>query len=207
MKKKKIFIIILIVSLLIILLASGAYFTYKTINKNKSAISGSTVVDKIDKYGYTLEEDAPKVYKDLFKQLQDVLNKDEVDYEEYAKIVAQMMVVDFYNLDNKVSKNDIGGVQFIYEDYKENFVLEASETVYKYIEHNLYNDREQQLPVVDSSYVDSIKTEKYEYKKIKDDEAYTVVVKLTYKKDMGYPESVTVKLLHNNDKLEVYYMK
>lgn len=206
MKKKKITLII-IVLLLIVLLAIGGYFGYKTINKNKNAIGGAVVVEKIDKHGYTLEEDAPAIYKDLFKELQKVLNKDEVDYEEYAKLVAQMTAVDFYNLDNKVSKNDIGGVQFIYSPYKENFVLEASETVYKYIEHNLYKDRTQQLPVVDSSYVDSIKTEKYQYKKIKDDEAYSVNVKLTYKKDMGYPSNVVVKLLHNGDKLEVYYMK
>lgn len=206
MKKKKITLIIIIL-LLIVLLAIGGYFGYKTINKNKDAIGGTVVVEKIDKHGYTLEEDAPAIYKDLFKELQKVLNKDEVDYEEYAKLVAQMTAVDFYNLDNKVSKNDIGGVQFIYSPYKENFVLEASETVYKYIEHNLYKDRTQQLPVVDSSYVDSIKTEKYQYKKIKDDEAYSVNVKLTYKKDMGYPSNVVVKLLHNGDKLEVYYMK
>jgi hypothetical protein len=206
MKKKKITLIIIIL-LLVVLLAVGGYFGYKAVNKNKTAIGTAAVVDKIDKYGYTLEEDAPKVYKELFKELQDVLSKDEVDYEEYAKLVAQMTVVDFYNLDNKVSKNDIGGVQFIYSSYKENFVLEASETVYKYIEHNLYNDRTQQLPVVDSSYVDSIKTEKYQYQKIKDDEAYNVNVKLTYKKDMGYPSNVVVKLLHNDGKLEVYYMK
>ena len=61
--------------------------------------------------------------------------------------------------------------------------------------------------MVDSSYVDSTKTEKYQYKKIKDDEAYSVNVKLTYKKDMGYPSNVVVKLLHNDGKLEVYYMK
>lgn len=206
MKKKKITLIIIIL-LLVVLLSVGGYFGYKAVSKNKGAIGGTVVVDKIDKYGYTLEEDAPKVYKDLFKELQKVLNKDEIDYEEYAKLVAQMTVVDFYNLDNKVSKNDIGGVQFIYSPYKENFVLEASETVYKYIEHNLYKDRTQQLPVVDSSYVDSIKTEKYQYKKIKDDEAYSVNVKLTYKKDMGYPSNVVVKLLHNDGKLEVYYTK
>ena len=206
MKKKKI-ILITIILLLIVLLAIGGYFGYKTINKNKDAIGGTVVVEKIDKHGYTLEEDAPAIYKDLFKELQKVLNKDEVDYEEYAKLVAQMTAVDFYNLDNKVSKNDIGGVQFIYSPYKENFVLEASETVYKYIEHNLYKDRTQQLPVVDSSYVDSIKTEKYQYKKIKDDEAYSVNVKLTYKKDMGYPSNVVLKVLDNGDKLEVYYMK
>lgn len=206
MKKKKL-ILIIIILLLVVLLLIGGYFTYKVVSKNKSAVTGAVVVDKIDKYGYTLEDDAPKVYKDLFKELQKVLNKDEVDYEEYAKLVAQMTVVDFYNLDNKVSKNDIGGVQFIYGPYKENFVLEASETVYKYIEHNLYKDRTQQLPVVDSSYVDSIKTLKYQYKKIKDDEAYSVNVKLTYNKDMGYPSNVVVKLLHNDGKLEVYYMK
>ena len=75
MKKKKITLIIIIL-LLIVLLAIGGYFGYKTINKNKDAIGGTVVVEKIDKHGYTLEEDAPAIYKDLFKELQKVLNKD-----------------------------------------------------------------------------------------------------------------------------------
>ena len=110
-------------------------------------------------------------------------------------------------LDNKTSKNDIGGTQFIREENVSNFVLQASETVYKYVEQNLDGNRQQVLPVVKAVEATNIKTGKYSYKGVKDDKAYTVTVKLEYKKDLGYPKEVVVKLLHNDKKLEIYYMK
>ena len=205
-KKTKKKILIPIIIILLIALATGGYLIFKqTTNKNTS--KKTEVVDKIDNYGYTLEKDATNLYKDLFKKLQKVLNENEINEEEYAKLIAQMASSDFYTLDNKMSKNDIGGTQFIYEPYRENFVLEASETVYKYIQHNLYGTRTQQLPEVDQVDIEEIKQESYKYKKINDEKAYTIKVNLVYKKDMGYPQTVTVKLLHNNNKLEVYYMK
>lgn len=203
-KNKKIIIPIIII--LLVTLSIGGYLIFKQ-TTDKSTSAKTKVVDKIDNYGYTLEKDATNLYKDLFKKLQKVLNENEVNEEEYAKLIAQMASSDFYTLDNKMSKNDIGGSQFIYEPYRKNFVLEASETVYKYIQHNLYGTRTQQLPEVDQVDVEEIKQESYKYKKISDEKAYTVKVKLVYKKDMGYPSNVTVKLLHNNKKLEVYYMK
>ena len=147
------------------------------------------------------------MYKNLFDELSNVLNKEEIIEEEYAKLVAQMLVADFYNLDNKISKNDIGGTQFILDSYVENFVLEASETVYKYLEHNIYGDRKQELPQVEEVTVKSIRTNNYTYKKLTDDNAYIITVGITYKKDLGYPEEVVVKMLHNDKKLEVFYMK
>ena len=120
-----------------------------------------------------------------------------------------MLVADFYNLDNKVSKNDIGGVQFIKEDYRNNFIFEASETVYKYIELNVYNDRTQELPVVSSVDIKSINTTTYKYKDITDSKAYKAVVTVAYEKDLGYPKEVTVVMVHNKDnakKLEVIKM-
>ena len=79
-------------------------------------------VDVIDKYGYYLEEDATDYYKSLYKELKDITNKDEVDYEEYAKIVAKLFVTDVFTLDNKVTSSDIGGLQFIYPDFREDFI-------------------------------------------------------------------------------------
>lgn len=204
-KVKKTFKIIVII-LLVILLLIGGFFVYKRLNNTSSTVT-SKVVSEIKDYGYTLEDDAPKGYKELFNELIKVLNEEEVNEEEYAKLVAQLLVFDFYNLDNKVSKNDIGGVQFILNDYKENFVKEATETVYKYVEHNVYGDRKQELPEVETTEVDSIRTNNYSYDKLKDDNAYIVKVKVSYKKDLGYPEEVTVKMLHNDKKLEVFYMK
>lgn len=201
--KKK--VVVLIVFIIIALFSITGLILYNTFfSKSDNSVK---VVDEIPGYGYTLQDDQPKIYKELFKELAEVLSKDSVDEDEYAKLISQMAVIDFYNLDNKVSKNDVGGVQFIRAKNIDNFVLEASETVYKYIEHDIYGNRNQTLPEVTSSSVKDIKQEAYSYKDIKDDKAYTVTVNIEYKKDLDYPTEVIVKLLHNDKKLEIYEMK
>lgn len=201
--KKK--VVVLIVLIIIALFSITGLILYNTFfSKSDNSVK---VVDEIPGYGYTLQDDQPKIYKELFKELAEVLSKDSVDEDEYAKLISQMAVIDFYNLDNKVSKNDVGGVQFIRAKNIDNFVLEASETAYKYIEHDIYENRNQTLPEVTSSSVKDIKQEAYSYKDIKDDKAYTVIVNIEYKKDLDYPTEVIVKLLHNDKKLEIYEMK
>lgn len=202
--KKK--VIVLIVLILILLLLLGGLFAFMRLNKDEPN-KPAKVVNKISEYGYVLESTKPDLYKKLFKELSKVLNEETVDYDEYAKLISQMAVLDFYNLDNKTSKNDVGGVEFIYKDSKDNFVLQASETVYKYIEQNLDGKRKQELPIVTKTEVSNLKKNKYSYKSIKDDNAYIVKVKLEYKKDLGYPKEVETRLLHNDKKLEIYYMK
>lgn len=204
-KAKKTFKIIIIV-LLILGLSLGGYFVYKRFIKT-TEVTTSKVVNEIKEYGYTLEDDAPKEYKKLFDELDKVLKAEEIDEEAYAKLVAQMLVFDFYNLDNKISKNDVGGTEFILSDYEEQFVYEATETVYKYVEHNVYGDRKQELPKVKNVTVESIRTNNYTYEKLSDDKAYIIKVNVEYEKDLGYPTEVTVKMLHNDKKLEVFYMK
>lgn len=204
-KAKKTFKIIIIV-LLILGLSLAGYFVYKRFAKSTKTTTNK-VVNEIKEYGYTLEDDAPKEYKHLFDELDKVLKAEEIDEEAYAKLVAQMLVFDFYNLDNKISKNDVGGTEFILSDYEEQFVYEATETVYKYIEHNVYGDRKQELPKVKNVSVESIRTNNYTYEKLSDDKAYIIKVNVEYEKDLGYPTEVTVKMLHNDKKLEVFYMK
>lgn len=201
--KKKVIVIIIIIA--IIILSLSGYFIYKNLNKNTT--NTQKVVEQIPEYGYYLEEDQPKIYKDLFKQLVEVLKQDKVDEEKYAKLISQMAAIDFYNLENKTSKNDVGAVQFIREKNKDNFVLESSETVYKYIEQNLTENRNQELPEVTKSEIKSLKQEPYKYKQISDPKAFAVEVNLEYKKDLGYPKQVTIKLLHTDKKLEIYEMK
>lgn len=200
--KKKVVIIIIIA--LILILSLSSYLIYKSLNKNEG--QSQKVVDQIPEYGYYLEEDQPKIYKDLFKELVDVLKQDKIDEQKYAKLISQMAAIDFYNLENKVSKNDVGAVQFIRSKNKDNFILESSETVYKYIKQNLSGNRKQELPEVTKSEIKSIKQEPYKYKTISDPKAYIVEVNLEYKKDLGYPKQVTIKLLHTDKKLEIYEM-
>ena len=202
--KKKVIVLLVLILLLIALVVGVIMYT----NSNKKTDSSSKkVVDEIPEYGYVLDNNKTKLYKNLFKKLAEVLGKDDVDYDEYAKLVSELAVSDFYTLDNKTSKNDIGGVQFIRKDNRENFVLEASETVYKYVEQNLDGKRNEELPIVSKIEVTDTKQEAYKYKDISDDKAYVIKVKLEYKKDLGYPEEVEVRLLHSDKKLEIYSMK
>lgn len=205
-KSVKKFLIIVVVILLLVVLAYGGYRVYSKLFKSPGQTKVE-VVNEIKKYGYSLEKDAPKLYKNLFEQLDKELAKEEINEDEYAKLVAQMIVLDFYNIDNKISKNDVGGVQFVLQEYQENFVLEASNTVYKYVEHNIYGDREQELPIVKNVSVKEFRTGSYKYNDITDSKAYVVTVNVEYEKDLGYPTEVVVKMLHKDNKLQVFYMK
>lgn len=203
-------VIIILIVLLVGILAFGGYIAYKKFNQGQT-VKEKEIINKIDSYEYYLEEGNPKEYETLYNSLTDVLNKDEIDEEEYAKLVAQMLVFDFYNLDNKMSKNDVGGTQFVLKSYRDNFVLQASETVYKYIEHNVYGDRKQKLPQVSSTEAIEVNTNSYKYNDIVDDGAYIVKVKVSYKEELGYPTEVVVKLVHTQleeekTKLEAIYI-
>jgi hypothetical protein len=44
-------------------------------------------------------------------------------------ILQNYFVADFYNINNKNNKNDVGGLQFIKEEMKENFILNATDTI------------------------------------------------------------------------------
>ena len=126
---KKIRKIIVILIILVILLGTG-YFVY-TRYFNKSEEPEIKVEKKIEGYGYTLDENETELYKEEFNNLETILEASEVDYEEYAKSVAKLFIIDFYTLDNKLSKNDIGGVIFLRKDIKDNFIEKARSTYYK----------------------------------------------------------------------------
>ena len=111
--------------------------------------------DDTIKFGYTSYKRDTKLYKDTFDSLGKVLDKEPIDYEEYAKYLSELFIIDFYTLDNKNDKNDIGGIQFIYDDLKDNFILNASDTVYKYIK-NITSSKNRQLPVVSKINVSDI---------------------------------------------------
>ena len=203
-KGYKIGITAVLLVLLLGVLIYGGFRIYKKFNNNTTEVQ---VVKEIPEYGYALKDNASKEYQNLFDDLVDTLGAEEVDDEAYAKLVAQMVTSDFYTISNKISKTDIGGTQFILSSYKDNFILEAEETVYKYVEHNIYGDREQKLPEVTETSVTDIRTSTYTYGDYTDDACYVVTVALTYKEDLGYPTEVVVKMLHQDNKLEVFYMK
>ena len=200
MKKKQklmLLVIILIVILLVFLL----------IPKNKQKKEQEvTIEDQIEKYGYTLDDNETDYYKDLFEELKTVLSEDSIDEEKYAKLITQLFIADFFNLDNKLSNSDIGGLQFVYTDYQDTFSKFAKDSIYNTVKSNLYGDRKQELPVVTEVIVNNIEQTNITYLDEEDSNGYIIDVKILYQEDLEYQTTASLYLAHADNKLEIIKM-
>ena len=177
-------------------------------NIQSKAQSSVEILDTIHGYDYELNENDSAYFKSLFEELKKVLEKDEVDEEMYASLIAKLFVTDFYSLDCALNKNDVGGVQFVYKDYRTDFISKAKTSVYNYVQNDIYGDRKQELPMVTNVEVDDISSQEYLFEDIaEDDNAYMVTLSISYAKDLSYPQTVTLVLIHDQNKLEIAKME
>ena len=204
MKKKGIIILIVIV----LVLGIGIIVLKKKNKKQPAVVVPQVeVIDSIDTFDYKLNDNETEYYKDLFNSLKDLLSNDNYDEEEYASLVGKLFLCDFYDLNSKVMKSDVGGTQFVYSSYRENFEKGSIDTVYKAVESNVYGDRNQVLPIVTGVEVSSIYSDSFEYNYDIDYDAYYLDMNISYETDLGYPTSVSLVLIHNEDKLEIAKME
>lgn len=197
LKKGRVLAVILLIGVI-----SGLFYL-----KSRKELQVVSVVSEIDSYNYYMESNATRIYKKYYKLLENELKDNKVDEEKYAQLVAELFAIDYYTLNNKVTNKNIGGVQFIHSNLKDKFISDSSNTVYKYIKNNLYKNRHQQLPEVNSVEIKEIKKVKYNKKDYKDDSAYEVVVNIGYVKNYDYPTSLTVTLIHEQNKLVIIEIK
>jgi hypothetical protein len=200
MKKKKLFIWLLVVLVVVVFIICLISILKSLNNKKELDVK---VINSIEKYGYNLKDNEIDYYKELFNELKINLDSDNINEEEYAKTISKMFLTDFFSLENANNKNDIGGLDFIYSDYKDNFITKAKDTIYAYVENNLYGDRNQQLPLVKEVKINKIEKKKYDNL---DDNAYYIEASIIYEKDLGYQTSCNLILIHSNKKLEIVSM-
>lgn len=197
--KKSGIVLIIIIIVFIFFIGNKLLFSDNEVDKIKTS-------DSILEYGYTLNNNETKYYNKLFKELKEELSKEKIDEEEYAKLISKLFVTDFFTLDNKTDKNDIGGIQFVYADFQSDFKKLAKDSIYKNIENNMYNDRKQELPIVIDTEVLNVEKTDYEYLDNKDDNAYEVNILIKYKKDLKYQKECNLIVVHSNNKLEIVKM-
>ena len=207
MKKTKKILAIILLLISIISFVAG-YITLKNKDKKKPVEEVKTVDNiKTKEFDYVLYDNKSDLYKDYFGKLKDELTKEEINEEEYAKLVSELFVIDFYSLIDKKTNTDIGGLDFIYESMKENFVLKASDTIYKYVESNVYGDRMQTLPKVTEVSTTSIIKKNVTIKDLQDPNGYVATISIKYDKDLKYPTSTTITLVHKDKKLYIVEVK
>ena len=196
-KKKDIATIIFFVIIGIGLIGGTAYIAYKDFAGPEEA---SKKLISLDLYGYTLVKSDTDLFKDTFKELEKVLNEDEINYSEYAKLASELFVIDVFSLSNKLTSTDIGGLEFVHKSLRENFKENLGNSLYKNVTSNIDGKRTQKLPEVSSIRVENISEKKFTYNKTEYD-AYLVSLAWEYKKDMGYQKKMNITLIKDNGKL------
>ena len=205
MKLKKKVKVILIIAIILIITGLG-FLAYESVKPK--AVKTATVENEIEEYGYTLKSTRNDRYKKMFQELQDILSKKKVDEEAYVEQISKMFIMDFYTLNDKLANTDVGGIDFVHTNAKTNFLEKAEDTVYKYVENDIYGNRDQQLPEVTEVTVEKVENIEYTIgTDFTDDNAYQVEVSLKYKEDMDYPTKATLIFVHEDNKLSLVEME
>lgn len=187
-KIKKIIRIIMLV--VIALIAIYAIFVAIPSKKNKDEGIGN-INNK-----YILYKRDSSLYKENFEKLRTILETSPADNKEYAETIVKLFVIDFYTLDNKNDNTDIGGLQYVHSNLKDNLVLNASSTMYKYIKTT------KELPKVKS--ITSVDSRETTYKiNDKDYSAYAITINWEYDKDLGYEKQGTFIVVNDNGNLSI----
>lgn len=200
-KKYKIGMTLIAILIILVSIVGLSKLFLKEDKESKPKIE-TKIISNIEKYGYTLDDRDTKYMKETFKELESVLNAEEINEEEYAKILSKLFIIDFYTLSNKINKYDVGSLEYILNDKQEMFKNKAMDTIYSDIYDNTYKDRVQELPEITKVEIVDFKEEEIEINK-ETIESYKVTMHFTYKKELGYDKEGTLNLVKNNNKLEV----
>ena len=200
-KKYKIGMTLIAILIILVSIVGLSKLFLKKDKESKPKIE-TKIISNIEKYGYTLDDRDTKYMKETFKELENALNAEEINEEEYAKILSKLFIIDFYTLSNKINKYDVGSLEYILNDKQEMFKNKAMDTIYSDIYDNTYKDRVQELPEITKVEIVDFKEEEIEINK-ETIESYKVTMRFTYKKDLGYDKEGTLNLVKNNNKLEV----
>lgn len=160
------------------------------------------VLEEIKNYGYVLEDRDSKLYKEEYYKLKNNLTGDSVDYLEYANSLTKLYVIDFYTLDNKLNKYDVGSLDFVLDSDKDNFKNIAMDTYYHNVKDNTYGNRKQNLPNVTE--VNIIDVEDIQYKlDDKSYDGYLMHVKFNYNINIDINTDLLITLVNKDNHLYV----
>ena len=207
MKKKKIRKSIMVLMILIVIGVGGYFVATKILFKKKedAPVQVIQVTSSIERYGYTLEDRDTDLFKKNFEELKELLNQEEYDKEEYLTLMSKLLIIDLYTINNKLSRYDIGGLEYVYEGARASFKTVAENTIYKTVENNLDGTRNQELPEVEEIEITDISEYKFTMPDESTVEGYRVKASWSYVKSLGYDTAATLVFIPDGEKLGMVY--
>ena len=201
MTKWKKILLILFIILIIVGLGVGGYFIFfkKPVNEEMT-VPEVKIMNKIEGYEYTLDERDTELFKEKFEELKKLLESENFSEEEYVSLVSELFIIDLYTIDNKISKYDVGGLEYVYEPARDSFKSTVMDTIYKTVINNIGDKREQSLPIVTNITVNSTDSSTYVMPDESEVPAYTVNVSWEYETSLGYDNELMLFLLNQKNK-------
>lgn len=210
-KKKKNVLNRLLLCIILVGLVFLGYYVYTNFFKKSGTVEAPKVVDEIKNFNYVVSENDTKLFKSTFDELKKVLSAKEVDKKAYAETISKLFIIDFFTLENKTSKNDVGGVQFVFSSYKSDFVDYARDGIYKQVNNSINEKKNENLPTVTK--VEITGTEEVSPSSLfssigfgDDAVGYQISLKWEYENGSGFQNSSTLIVITDNDKLSVARM-
>ncbi|MCH5167935.1 MAG: hypothetical protein J1F35_08660 [Erysipelotrichales bacterium] len=189
-------VIVLVVSIIGVL----SYFILREKQEANNPESLKKNATEIAGYSITLDDLDTDLYREEFKKLKKNLESKEINYDEYSESVAKMFVIDLYTIKNKINKYDIGGVEFVLPEGRDNYVTNVTDTIYKYVEDNSNSKRSQQLPVVSSVEVTEVKPSEFKIDSLdKKYESRIYNINISYSADYGYDKTAEVTVINKDN--------
>lgn len=203
----------ILLCLIVVALIVGGFLVWNNFIKPKN--NKMKVVDSIKNkdVDYIVSENDTKIFKSTFNELKKVLNEKEVDNKKYAETITKLFVIDFFTLSNKTSKNDVGGVQFVYDNYKTDFVEGARNSIYKQVHSNVTDDKSNSsLPTVTKVTIDDIDEispySMFEGDLFTEDQVgYMVNISWEYKNKDDFQKNATIIIVPDGKKLSIGRMQ
>lgn len=198
--RTRIILFTLVIVVVIGLIGVSAYFILREKNDSEKVDNSKTNVKVIEGYGITLDDLDSEKYKTEFEILKKNLESGNIDYNAYAESVAKMFVIDLYTIKNKVNKYDVGGIELVLPEAKDNYVTNVTDTIYNYVEDNSNGKRNQQLPVVSDVKITNVEKKEFKVNVLNQNyEAYVFKVDISYVNDYGYDKSAEIIVIKKDD--------
>lgn len=203
----------ILLCLILVAVIVGGFLVWDSFIKPRSGKSKVVDTIKNDDVDYVVSDTDTKLFKENFNELKKVLNAKEVDNKKYAETITKLFVIDFFTLSNKTSKNDVGGVQFVYDSYKKDFIDGARDTIYKQV-HSLVTDDKSNsdLPTVTKVKIDDIDeispASMFEGLGFTEDQVgYMINISWEYKNKDDFQTNATIIIVPDGNKLSVGRMQ
>lgn len=189
-------------ALILVIVVLGSSYLIKTILEPKVPTNDYKVNKTIAGYDYSLDDRDSEIMISEFNELVKVLAKEEINYEEYASLLAKLYIIDLYTIDNKVNANDTPCLEYIESSIADNFKLNIQNTIYKYVVDNTNKNRKQDLPVVKKVAVDKIEPKSFSLDK-EEYSGYQVTLSWEYEEDMEYDTKSILDIIKKQNKLYI----